>query len=218
MHASCDEAVCDTGKKGKLADDVSAISGPLTIALAIVTVLLLGALGVLAVRARRTGALARAATQFETIIQTGRYTERLRAGGSASAFADKANLLLEQIAMKNLMVSERERSLVGLLGGLNEAIAVHREHIVFANEHFAAMVGASVFGAHSSSAAQSAGQLLIGKIPTRCAESRSLRARIAPAYRTSRAHRTVRRTHRLPGWSCVAADTRGNGSADSGCE
>ena len=45
--------------------------------------------------------------------------------------------------MKDLMISERERSLVGLLGGLHEAVAVHREHIVFANDQFAALVGSS---------------------------------------------------------------------------
>ena len=43
--------------------------------------------------------------------------------------------------MKELLISERERSLVGLLGGLHEAVAVHRDDIVFANEQFAALVG-----------------------------------------------------------------------------
>ncbi len=113
----------------------------MTIALAIVTFLLFAALGVFVWRARRTGALARAAGQLESIIRSGRYTERVRAPGFAAPFAEKANLLLEHIAMKDLMISERERSLVGLLGGLHEAVAVHRETIVFANEHFASLVG-----------------------------------------------------------------------------
>jgi diguanylate cyclase (GGDEF)-like protein/PAS domain S-box-containing protein len=43
--------------------------------------------------------------------------------------------------MKDLLIGERERSLVGLLSGLHEAVAVHREHIVFANERFAALAG-----------------------------------------------------------------------------
>ncbi len=45
--------------------------------------------------------------------------------------------------MKDLMINERERSLVGLLGGLHEALAVHREHVVFANDRFAALVGSN---------------------------------------------------------------------------
>ena len=44
--------------------------------------------------------------------------------------------------MKELLISERERSLVGLLSGLHEAVAVHRERIVFANARFAALIGA----------------------------------------------------------------------------
>ena len=130
---------------------MSANAGPLIIALAIVTVLLLAALGVLAFRARRARALMSAASQFADIVQSAKYTDRVRASSPAMPFAEKANLLLERIAMKDLMISERERSLVGLLGGLHEAVAVHRETIVFANDHFAALV------------AQPSAQLLIGK-------------------------------------------------------
>ena len=130
---------------------MSANAGPLIIALAIVTVLLLAALGVLAFRARRARALMSAASQFADIVQSAKYTERVRASTPAMPFAEKANLLLERIAMKDLMIGERERSLVGLLGGLHEAVAVHRETIVFANDQFAALV------------AQPSAQLLIGK-------------------------------------------------------
>jgi diguanylate cyclase (GGDEF)-like protein/PAS domain S-box-containing protein len=130
---------------------VSGNAGPLIIAFAIVTVLLLAALGVLGLRARRSDALARAAAHFESIVQSGKYTDRVRGAVPVAPFVEKANLLLEHIAMKDLMIGERERSLVGLLGGLNEALAVHRETLVFANDQFAALIG------------QPSAQLLIGK-------------------------------------------------------
>lgn len=115
---------------------MSALSGTLTISL-IVAVLLL--LGFILWRERRSAALARAAGQLEGIVRSGRFAERIRVDGPASQFAESANRLLEQMAMKDLMIGERERSLVGLLSGLHEAVAVHRDHIVFANARFAAL-------------------------------------------------------------------------------
>ena len=51
-----------------------------------------------------------------------RYAERVRSGGNPpSRSPSSANMLLEQIAIKDLLISERERSLVGLLSGLHEA-------------------------------------------------------------------------------------------------
>jgi diguanylate cyclase (GGDEF)-like protein/PAS domain S-box-containing protein len=117
---------------------VTALLGTLTISLA-VTVLLL--LAFIVWRERRSAALVRAAGQLEGIVRSGRFAERIRAHGPAAEFAESANRLLEQMAMKDLMIGERERSLVGLLAGLQEAVAVHREHIVFANERFAALTG-----------------------------------------------------------------------------
>ena len=126
---------------------MSALLGTLTISLAVAVLLLLG---VILWRERRTAALTRAAGQLESIIRSGRFAERIRltgpaAAGLASNFADSANRLLEQMAMKDLLIGERERSLVGLLGGLHEAVAVHRERIVFANERFAALSGNIAF-------------------------------------------------------------------------
>jgi len=118
---------------------VSALLGTLTISLAVAVVLLLG---FILWRERRSSALTRAAGQLEGIVRSGNFAERIRVGGPASELAENANRLLEQMAMKDLMISERERSLVGLLGGLHEAVAVHRDHIVFANERFAALTGA----------------------------------------------------------------------------
>ncbi|MET0533035.1 MAG: EAL domain-containing protein [Steroidobacter sp.] len=117
---------------------MSALLGTLTISLCVAVVLLLG---FILWRERRTAALTRAAGQLEGIIRSGKFAERIRVTGPASEFAESANRLLEQMAMKDLLIGERERSLVGLLSGLHEAVAVHREHIVFANERFAALTG-----------------------------------------------------------------------------
>lgn len=112
--------------------------GALTTSLVIAVVVLLL---VLVWRERRAALLARAARQFEAIVREGRFADRIRDGGAATGLAAAANRLLEQIAIKNLLISERERSVVGLLGGLHEAVAVHRDGIVFANERFATLAG-----------------------------------------------------------------------------
>src|SRR5688572_23299072 len=125
-------------RRNKERFNVSALLGTLTISLAVAVVLLLG---FILWRERRSAALTRAAGQLEGIVRSGRFAERIRVNGPAAEFADSANRLLEQMAMKDLMIGERERSLVGLLAGLQEAVAVHREHIVFANERFAALAG-----------------------------------------------------------------------------
>ncbi len=108
--------------------------------------LLVAAVAVLGVvlvwRERRARQLSAAANQLDGIVREGRYAERVRSGGDpAQPFAASANKLLEQIAVKDLLISERERALVGLLGGLHEAVAVHRDGIVFANDRFAALAG-----------------------------------------------------------------------------
>jgi diguanylate cyclase (GGDEF)-like protein/PAS domain S-box-containing protein len=100
-------------------------------------------LGVLFWRERRAAALARATDQLAAIVRDGRYADRVHTGSIAGRLADNANRLLEQLALKELMINERERSLVGLLGGLHDALAVHREQIVFSNDRFAALVGSN---------------------------------------------------------------------------
>ncbi|MDY0066497.1 MAG: EAL domain-containing protein [Steroidobacteraceae bacterium] len=119
---------------------MSALSGTLTVVLAIAVLALLV---VLVWRERQAAALRRAADQLDSIVRTGNFSERLRGPGVTGAFAASVNRLLEQIAIKDLMIAERERSLGGLLGGLHEAVAVYRENIVYANERFAALVGAA---------------------------------------------------------------------------
>ncbi|HVF16067.1 MAG TPA: EAL domain-containing protein [Steroidobacteraceae bacterium] len=115
-----------------------ALSGTVTSFLVLAVLVLLG---LLVWRERRALLLARAAEQFESIVRVGRFTERLRPQGPAARLANSANQLLEQIAVKEMLIRERERSLVGLLGGLHEAVAVHRDGIVFANAQFATLVG-----------------------------------------------------------------------------
>jgi diguanylate cyclase (GGDEF)-like protein/PAS domain S-box-containing protein len=112
--------------------------GTLSISLLIAVVILLV---VLVWRERRAAMLSRAATQFESIVREGRFTDRVRNTGVTAGFAASANQLLEQVAVKDLLISDRERSVVGLLGGLHEAVAVHRDGIVFANERFATLAG-----------------------------------------------------------------------------
>lgn len=98
-------------------------------------------LALLVWRELRAAALARAAGQLENIVRSGRFAERLRGTGAVAPLADSANRLLEQVALKELLIEERERSLAGLLGGLHEAVAVYRETFVFGNEWFASLTG-----------------------------------------------------------------------------
>lgn len=100
-------------------------------------------LAVLLWRELRAASLRRAAQQLQSIVSAGRLSERLRPEGAGAELANSANQLLEQMAVKDMLLRERERSLVGLLGGLHEAVAVHRDGIVFANERFAILVGHS---------------------------------------------------------------------------
>ncbi len=116
---------------------MSALLATLTICLVIAVI----ALGVLLWRERRAAALMQAVAQFSSIVAGGRFAERLRAGAIRSPLIDSANQLLEQMAIRELMIQERERSLTSLLGGLNEAVAVYRDGIVFANARFAALTG-----------------------------------------------------------------------------
>jgi diguanylate cyclase (GGDEF)-like protein/PAS domain S-box-containing protein len=112
--------------------------GTLTIALSLTVVVLLG---LLLWREWRAVRLTRAAEQLESIVREGRLAERLHEEGVAAKLASSANQLLEQIAVKDLLIQERERSLFGLLSALHEAVAVHRDAIVFANSHFANLIG-----------------------------------------------------------------------------
>lgn len=112
--------------------------GMLSISLSIAVVVLLG---VLVWRERRAAVISRTAEQLDKIVRSGRFSERLGIDGPSAPLATSANQLLEQLAIKEMLIGERERSVVGLLGGLHEAVAVHREGIVFANERFTVLAG-----------------------------------------------------------------------------
>ena len=117
-----------------------ALFGTVTFFLALAVIALIG---VVIWREHRASRLMRAAEQLDDIVRTSQFAERIRATGPALKLADSANQLLEQMAVKEMLIRERERSLAGLLGGLHEAVAVHREGIVFANEQFAVLVGST---------------------------------------------------------------------------
>jgi PAS domain-containing protein len=93
-------------------------------------------------RERRAASMKNAANELDQILRTGKFAARVPAGGGGHELADTANRLLEHIAVRDLQIRERERTLNGLLGGLHEAVAVHRESIVFANTRFIALAGA----------------------------------------------------------------------------
>jgi diguanylate cyclase (GGDEF)-like protein/PAS domain S-box-containing protein len=117
---------------------VSVTLATLTVLLAIAVVTLCT---LLMWRERTSAGLRKAAEQFAYIVRGGRFAERLRSVDTANALVGSANQLLDQMAIRELLISERERSLTGLLSGLNEAVAVHRDGIVFANGRFATLAG-----------------------------------------------------------------------------
>jgi len=117
---------------------VSVTLATLTVLLAIAVVTLLA---LLMWRERSSAGLRKAAAQFSTIVRGGRFAERLRGLNTRDPLVGSANQLLDQMAIRELLISERERSLTGLLTGLNEAVAVHRDGIVFANGRFATLAG-----------------------------------------------------------------------------
>jgi len=117
---------------------VSVTLATLTVLLAIAVVTLCT---LLMWRERTSAGLRKATEQFAAIVRGGRFAERLRGVNSTNALVGSVNQLLDQMAIRELLISERERSLTGLLSGLNEAVAVHRDVIVFANGRFAALAG-----------------------------------------------------------------------------
>src|SRR5882724_2984947 len=114
-----------------------------TLAISIFLALAVAALAaVLVWQKRRSAALSSAAIELDQILRTGRFAARIPAGNGAHDLAGTANRLLEHIAVRDLQIKERERTFNGLLSGLHEAVAVHRENLIFANSRFVALVGA----------------------------------------------------------------------------
>lgn len=113
--------------------------GTVTLLLAILAAGLAGLL----VWCRRHGlALTRAAEELSGIVRSGRFASRVTAAGSAETLATAANQLLDQVSRFDARLESRDQVLGDVLTSLHEAVAVHRETLVFANDRFAALVGA----------------------------------------------------------------------------
>jgi diguanylate cyclase (GGDEF)-like protein/PAS domain S-box-containing protein len=110
---------------------LSIVLGVIAIALAVIVYM----------RHRAHAALESQARRLEEIVREGRFDERLEGEGEAVRFTVGANAALEQVALRDRRLRERELGFDTLLGTLNEAIAIHREKILLANTRFAALTG-----------------------------------------------------------------------------
>ncbi len=111
--------------------------------LTLLLILLAAALAGLLVWCRRNGlALTRAAQELSGIVRTGRFAGRVTNGGTAEPFATAANELLDHVTSYDRKLEAREQVITDVLGSIHEAVAVHRDTLVFANDRFAALVGA----------------------------------------------------------------------------
>lgn len=109
----------------------------------IVLALVLFALVILLfLRERRSASMAHTASELDDILRTGRFAARVPTEGMATRLAITANRLLEHIAVRDMQLKERERTFTELLSSVREAVAIHRETLIFANTRFAAAVGA----------------------------------------------------------------------------
>jgi diguanylate cyclase (GGDEF)-like protein/PAS domain S-box-containing protein len=113
-----------------------------TLTISILAFAVAALVGLLFWRERRSASLANAANELDQILRTGKFAARVPVGGGKHDLADTANRLLEHIAVRDLQIKERERTLNGLLGSLHEAVAVHRDGVVFANNRFVSLIGA----------------------------------------------------------------------------
>jgi diguanylate cyclase (GGDEF)-like protein/PAS domain S-box-containing protein len=95
-------------------------------------------------RERLYQALIAATNHFVSVVRSGRASDRVRGRDpGVGAFAEAANLLLEQTAQRRLQVSERECALDAVMSNAQEAVAIHRESIMYCNERFATLFGLS---------------------------------------------------------------------------
>jgi len=110
---------------------LSIVLGVIAIALAVLVFL----------RHRSHTELESQARRLADIVREGRFDERLDGEGEAGRFAESANAALEQVTTRDRRLLERELGVDALLGALREALAIHRDTIVFANTRFAALSG-----------------------------------------------------------------------------
>ena len=180
-------------------------------------------LAVVVWRERRAATLSRAADQLDGIVRDGRYAERVRGGGKpAQVLALSANKLLEQIAMKDLLISERERSLVGLLGGLaRSGCRASRRHRVrqpaFRRAYWSGQ-SQHLIGKSMADLVHPDYRELVRRSPAPFARWRAGLDRLEVELLAQRdqhdPRRVVRGAHRLSGRPGAAADAAGNGTAD----
>lgn len=178
--------------------------GTLTVLLA----LLAAAMAGLLVWCKRNGlALRRVADEFAGIVRGGRFGERLEPVGTAEPLATAANELLAQLAANDQQLERREQVVVDLLSGLHEAVAVHRDTLVFANDRFAALVGAKsateLLGKSLSSVVHPDYESLVREHLRRV-----LRAERAPGRLEVELHPSVDQTARVE-LTCSPIDYRG---------
>jgi len=92
-------------------------------------------------RERRTASLVTTASALDQILRTGRFAARVPSAGASAPLAATANRLLEHIAVRDLQLQERERTFTELLASVHEAVAIHRDTLLFVNARFAALLG-----------------------------------------------------------------------------
>lgn len=100
-------------------------------------------LAVIAWRERRWSVLRRLGDELDSIMRDRAYGRRVPAEEPAGAVAGHVNRLLDEIAGRGRLLVDRERSLEQVLSSLNEPAAVHSDRLLFVNDAFAALVGAS---------------------------------------------------------------------------
>jgi diguanylate cyclase (GGDEF)-like protein/PAS domain S-box-containing protein len=97
--------------------------------------------GTLIWRERRALALSRVSTQFQALAGSTASAERIPEQGSAAPLATAANGLLDHLARRERDLKENEHIVEQLLHSIHEAVALHRDTLVYASNRFAALVG-----------------------------------------------------------------------------
>lgn len=104
-------------------------------------VALIALAAVLVWRERKASMLRAAAEQLGQIVRSKRFSERIDAQLSDLPLSTTANQLLAQLSGYQRQLKQTEHSFFEILDGMREAIAVHRDTVLFANERFALLAG-----------------------------------------------------------------------------
>ena len=98
-------------------------------------------MGVLIWREKRAAALARAAQAFQKIAHSGVSLDRISEEGSAAPLATAVNSVLDRLAISERDLKEHEKIVELLLRSVHEAVALHRDTLIYASNRFGALVG-----------------------------------------------------------------------------